>query len=189
MTLILLAYGSNLSHGGRSPKEIIRAALDMLAEHESVDIRATSRLYRTPAVPPGSGPDFVNGAAVLESDLAPGALIKVLHAVEAQLGRVRRQRWAPRVVDLDLLAIDDLVLPDRATEAHWRGLPPQEAARRSPGELILPHPRMAERAFVLVPLAEIAPYWRHPTLGLTVEEMLAALDPTEVAAVAPLPDP
>jgi 2-amino-4-hydroxy-6-hydroxymethyldihydropteridine diphosphokinase len=109
-----------------------------------------------------------------------------LHAIEARFGRERVRRWGPRTLDLDLLAYGELVLPDAVTQDRWRGLSPADQATQAPAELILPHPRLQDRAFVLVPLADVAPDWRHPRLGLTVLEMLNRLELAEIAAVTPL---
>ena len=109
-----------------------------------------------------------------------------LHRIEAEFGRERVQRWGQRTLDLDLLACGDAMLPDDATHALWRDLAPEQRLIRAPDELILPHPRLHERAFVLVPLADIAPDWRHPALGLTVAEMLARLPQAERDAVRPI---
>ena len=78
------------------------------------------------------------------------------------------------------------VVPDRDTWSQWRDLPPEEQARRAPDRLILPHPRLQDRAFVLVPLADIAPDWVHPVSGHSVRQMLSALPPDEINAVRPM---
>lgn len=142
-----------------------------------------SALYATPAFPAGNGPDYVNAAAALRWSGAPGALLDALHGIEAQFGRARDQRWGQRTLDLDLLAVGDRVLPDREVWAHWHDLPLRDQIGRTPDELILPHPRMQDRAFVLVPLAEIVPDWRHPVLGRTVREMRDALPRADLEAV------
>jgi 2-amino-4-hydroxy-6-hydroxymethyldihydropteridine diphosphokinase len=165
---------------------MLEAALEALAGRQGIALVRRSRWFATPAVPAGSGPDFVNGAAVMETALAPGALLEALHAVEAELGRVRPVRWAPRVCDLDLIAMGGLILPDRGTLARWMALDRGAAQQSAPPRLILPHPRLHERGFVLAPLADIAPDWRHPATGQTVREMLAALPADELAGIRPL---
>ncbi len=149
-------------------------------------IRGVSRLFRNPAFPPGSGPDFINCALKLETDLSSQALLDVLHEIEAAFGRVRKKRWGPRTLDLDLIAYDDLVLPDRRIHLEWARLPLEEQIKRVPETLILPHPRLAERAFVLVPLADVAADWVHPVTGQSVRQMLNALPSNEISEVRPL---
>lgn len=145
-----------------------------------------SRFFRTPAFPAGSGPDFVNAAFAIDWPGSPEDLLSLLHRVEADAGRTRINRWEARVLDLDLVAFGDDVRPDPATQTEWRNLPLAQAATRSPDRLILPHPRLQDRAFVLAPMADIAPDWRHPLTGRTVTEMLAALPPAERADIRPI---
>ncbi len=186
MTEALIALGANMPAEGRDPDTTLACALEMLGAVSGIAVSRTSRWYGTPAFPPGAGDDFVNGAAVLSTGLPPDRLLRVLHETEDRLGRTRPVRWGPRACDIDLLGMGDTVLPDRATVEGWLALPPGEAGRAAPAELILPHPRLHERAFVLVPLAEVAPEWRHPILGRTVAEMAAALAPEATAEVVPL---
>lgn len=160
------------------------SALSLL-DRESTRIRSVSRFFRTEAWPPGSGPDYVNAAALVRTRLSPHALLDLLHEIEAALGRQRSRRWGPRTLDLDLLFHGPAVLPDAATQSAWRALPPDRQQVEVPGGPILPHPRLQDRAFVLVPLAEIAPGWRHPLTGQTVAAMAAALPADQVAAVRP----
>ena len=149
---------------------------------------AVSRFFATPCFPAGAGPDYVNAAAVLE--IAPqtdaASTLAVLHRVEAQFGRKRETRWGMRTLDLDLLGLGDSALPDAETQDGWRNLDPALQARRAPDLLILPHPRLQDRAFVLVPLADVAPGWVHPRTGRSVAEMLAALPEADRAEVKPL---
>lgn len=147
-----------------------------------------SRLYRTPCFPAGAGPDYVNAAAVVtwRNVIEPAALLAAIHRIEAEFGRERLQRWGMRTLDIDLIAVGDSVLPDPATWKMWKDLPPAGQARRAPDRLILPHPRLQDRAFVLVPLADVAPDWRHPVLGRTIREMRDALSPEALAEVVPL---
>lgn len=180
--VVLFGMGSNLSAPDRTPRQTVVGALEMLSEALGAELRV-SGFYRTPAFPAGSGPDFVNVAAGLESDLPPEAVLEICHEVEAAYGRTRAQRWEARVLDIDLLAHGHAILPDRGVQRKWMDLPLETQKRDAPGTLILPHPRLHERAFVLRPLADIAPDWVHPVLGRSVAEMLAAVPAAELAEI------
>jgi 2-amino-4-hydroxy-6-hydroxymethyldihydropteridine diphosphokinase len=173
--------------GRRSPAELVAVALARLGAAEDRLI-AASRPWRTPCFPPGAGPDYVNAAAALATRRGPREMLAHLHALEAEFGRARTQRWGSRTLDLDLIAMDDTVLPDPATQTAWRLLPEAAQIGSTPDRLILPHPRLQDRAFVLAPLAEVAPDWVHPLTGLSVAEMLASRPEAERAEMVPLPD-
>lgn len=159
-TQALIALGSNLPGvGGATPEANIRRAAGGLAGH-GIRVLSLSPLYRTAPVPPSGQPDFVNAVALAETSLAPAAVLTALLEVERALGRVRAVKNEARIIDLDLLALGDTVLTGRED-----GM----------GGLVLPHPRLHERRFVLEPLCDVAPGWRHPTLGKTARDLLAGL--------------
>lgn len=145
-----------------------------------------SRLYQTPAFPAGAGPDFVNAVFALETTHAPADLLALMHDIEAQAGRERLLRWGPRVLDLDLLAIGDVIAPDLAVWTTWHDLDPAAQTESAPDQLILPHPRLQDRAFVLVPLSDVAPTWVHPVMDLSLQDLLDALPGDEIADVVPI---
>lgn len=165
MVRSLVALGSNLG----SRQSLLDEAVGRISKLRGVDLLATSRWYETAAVGgPIDQPAFLNGALLLESALAPQALLAELQAIERAAGRDRTVHWGPRSLDLDLLLCGDAVV-------------------RNP-ELTLPHPWLALRRFVLEPAAEIAADMRHPLLGWTIGQMLAHLDapPHYVALAGPL---
>lgn len=184
----IVSLGANLPSVAGDPGQSLREALTILHDEPGISIAAISRIWRTPAVPAGSGPDFANAAALIRTGLAARDLLDRLHAIEARFGRDRSTgRWSARVLDLDLVGLADLILPDAATLRRWIGLDSASQRILAPDRLILPHPRMQDRAFVLAPLAEIAPGWRHPLTDRTVSQMLAALGDDALAGMTPLP--
>ena len=182
----LIALGSNLGSASRGRAATLSAALAALATG-GVTLRRVSRFFATPCFPTGAGPDYVNACAAIRTDADPAKLLQRLHDIEQDFGRARVQRWGSRSLDLDLIAMGGTVLPDRDTQDRWRALPPAEQTRVAPEGLILPHPRLQDRAFVLGPLADIAPHWMHPLLRQNVAQMLADLPPEDRAALRPLP--
>ena len=162
--MILIALGSNLSSHAGDPRETLRAALAHLGDNGVTPV-AVSRFYRTPAWPDPRDPEFVNAVAQIVTELSPSELIARLHGTEAAFGRVRDARNAPRTHDLDILDYDGWI---------------------EPGPPVLPHPRMETRAFVLIPLRDVAPDWRHPVSGTRVDDLLAAIPQAERDAVKPL---
>ncbi len=181
----VIALGGNLPHGNSTPRQTLVRAIGEITD-SGLSVKAVSRFYATPCFPPGAGPDYVNAAVLVAGPSDPAAVLRILHGIEARFGRERVQRWGMRTLDLDLVFMGDLVLPDRATQQSWRDLPAAEQVRRTPDRLILPHPRLQDRAFVLVPVRDVAPDWRHPLLGRTVAEMCAALPKADLDGVTPL---
>jgi 2-amino-4-hydroxy-6-hydroxymethyldihydropteridine diphosphokinase len=180
-----IAMGANLPSGKTSPKDTLNAAINDLRQ-QNMTIAAISPFYSTPCFPAGAGPDYVNAAIHLKCALSPKDMLAHLHGIEANHGRERLERWGMRTLDLDLIACGDSILPDLETFEHWYDLPQEDQRRAAPSVLILPHPRLQDRAFVLVPLRDIAAEWRHPVLKLTVNEMCNALAPEALAEIVVL---
>ena len=170
----LIALGSSIKFDPvGEPQDVVGAALTEI-ERRIGGLTSVSRLYGTKAWPDPSQPSFVNAAARLDCNLEPVALLDALLSIELDFGRRRSVPNAPRTLDLDVIAVDDQVI---------------EQAR-----LQLPHPRMQDRVFVLQPLCDVAPLWRHPQTKQTTQEMLAQIkanptfDPTDIWPLAETPD-
>lgn len=150
-----VALGSNIGDS----QTILEAAIKSLAQTSGILLEAKSRWYKTKAVGPPQ-PDYLNGCVTLQVEMLPQQLLEILLGIEQQFGRVRQERWGPRTLDLDLLLFDDFIVDTP--------------------NLQIPHPRMRDRAFVLVPLAEIAPDWIEPVSGCVIKELLKEVDCSDV---------
>ena len=157
--MILIGLGANLPSPAGMPAETLKAALRELAGR-GITVESRSGFYRSAAWPNPIDPPFVNAVAAVVTCRPPAALLAELHKVEARFGRRRGAPNAPRTLDLDILDYDG-----RIEEG-----PPQ-----------LPHPRMASRPFVLLPLRDVAPNWRHPVSGFSIEKLIAALPAADLA--------
>jgi len=159
--MILLALGANLpSERFGSPLRTLEAALALL-QARGIAVVGHSRWYESAPLPPSDQPWYVNGVVALASAVEPGPLLTLLHGVEAELGRVRGEANAARPVDLDLIDY-------------------QGSTSEPGGWPVLPHPLMQDRAFVLLPLADVAPGWRHPRSGASLAELMVALPPDQL---------
>jgi len=161
--MILIALGANLPSPAGAPAETLEAALRELARR-SITIEMQSGFYRSAAWPDPSDPAFVNAVVAVRTELSPAAVLHVLHEVETAFGRKRGEPNAPRTLDLDLLDYD---------------------GRIETGPPELPHPRMEDRAFVLFPLRDVAPDWRHPVSGRLLGELIARLPETGIERLTP----
>ncbi len=150
-----IALGSNLGDS----HTILEAAIDLLAQMPATRVLSKSSWYFTKAVGPPQ-PDYLNGCALLQVEMIPEFLLEILLKIENNFGRLRNERWGPRTLDLDILLYENRII-------------------ETP-KLQIPHPRMRERAFVLVPLAEIAPDGIEPVSGLAIKELLKDVDCSDV---------
>jgi len=160
---VYVALGANLP-GDRhaTPRDTLEAAIVALADSGFSTVRRSSWWQSSPQ-PASDQPDFINGVVEISATGSPSSLLDLLHRIEADFGRTRRQRWEARILDLDLIDYRGQVSPGGAA-----------------GSPVLPHPRMAERLFVLLPLQEIAPAWRHPVSGAEIGILIDAAIPLNI---------
>jgi len=166
--LVFVALGANLPAVGLTSLQATLEAGIAALEAAGCVIVACSGWWRSPAWPPpqageAAQPDYLNGVVALRTELEPDALLARLHAIEAGFGRQRQGRWDARPLDLDLLDYAGQVQPIMV-----------------PGRAVLPHPRMAGRLFVLLPLREVAPAWRYPVSGLGIDALIEAAEPMKI---------
>ena len=178
----LCLIGSNQKWLGLPSKDVVIETLRQF-QKKNLYVRSLSRFYKTPAFPAGSGPDFANVAIEILFKGESDSLLEIFHSIEKEMGRKREKRWGERTVDIDLISFDTMVFPDVAVQTSWVNLPLAEQMQKTPDRLIVPHPRMQDRAFVLGPLMDIAPDWCHPVTGQTVRQMYEALPEMDKATL------
>ncbi len=163
--MIFIGLGSNLTTEHlQTSSAVVKAALDAI-DALGIKIVACSHFYETEPVPKSDQPWFINAVAQIETKLSAEELLKELHAIEEKLGRTRRDRWEARIIDIDLLCYDDLVLPE---QEQWL----LQSRNLENKEMVIPHSRMHQRDFVLIPFIELAPDWVHPVLAKSATELL-----------------
>lgn len=192
--MIVIALGSNMETDAGSPLTLINKSINLLTDN-NITVLARSPIYRSAPFPPMDQPDFLNAVVTAGTDIPPDDLMALLHDIETELGRKRRIRWEQRPIDIDLIDYHKYVTitsdkyvstaknqclsecPNfsRASKPLIQAGIPVEVAKPLP--LTLPHPRAHERAFVLLPLRDIAPDWRHPCFDLGVEDLILNLPP------------
>lgn len=161
--VVVLALGANLPSRWGVPPATFTRAVALLGEG-GVMVRWVSSLYRTKAVGPGLQESYYNAIVAAETALPPSVLLRFVKGLERQAGRRRGRLWGPRPLDIDLI--------------DYKGFGMGKAGRlRVPGQLILPHPELHKRSFVLAPLAEALPHWRHPRSGANAADLLKRLPP------------
>jgi len=162
---VYLGLGSNLEGLWGAPCECLERAVAVL-EEKNIKISITSGHYESPALGLGMQPSFVNRVISVRTDLSPAALLRQLKRIEHAAGRKPGARWGARPLDIDILDYGGRVL-------NWK----RGRATQGASGLILPHPELEKRAFVLKPLCEIAPNWHHPALDASASQLLASLEP------------
>lgn len=158
LTRSAIALGSNLGES----RATLENALKTIDQTPGITLKTYSSWYKTAPIGP-SQPDYLNACALLDVQLSPHELLKTLLSIEDKFGRVRQEHWGPRTLDLDVLLFGDLILDTT--------------------DLQIPHPRMTERGFVLVPLAEIAPDWIEPVSGKAISQLVETVDCSGVTLV------
>lgn len=171
----MLGLGANLSFGTFGPQQTLVAAVAKL-KAEGLSITAQSGFYETEPQPKSDQPNFINCVIVGQTAIEPRDLLALCQLVETEFGRERSARWSARTLDIDILDFDGQITPN---EAAWNKLAMSDGATTAMPELALPHPRLHQRAFVLVPLHELAAGWQHPVYQHTVSDMLKGISPPE----------
>jgi len=163
--LILIGIGANLAHPVYGPPRATLGAALATLEEADLSVSTRSRWYKSAPVPVSEQPWFINAVVQVETPLDPSDLMDLLLNTEEVFGRVRAEKNDPRLLDLDLLVYDATVIEE--------------------GNVVVPHPRLTQRAFVLLPMADIAPDWRHPVSGLAIDALISALPPEQQTEAIP----
>ena len=177
-----LALGSNLPHGGLQPLEVIQSAINALkvAGLGRVEV---SGFYRTAPVPISDQPDFINCVIAGETTYSALEMLDICQSIELSHGRKRAVRWDARTLDIDIISFNHQVYPSLE---EWRAIADNMKVSTNMPDLVLPHPFMHKRAFVLRPLCDLAPDWRHPVIGISALDLLSDQDEQARKSIVPV---
>ncbi|MEE2705199.1 MAG: 2-amino-4-hydroxy-6-hydroxymethyldihydropteridine diphosphokinase [Pseudomonadota bacterium] len=153
--MIIIAFGANLNSHVGSPMVTIKSAISALQSRGIIFVKY-SRFFETTPVPPSNNRNYINSVAIIETQMNPYELLNACHEVELMYGRERSYKNSPRTIDIDILAYNNIVIKNRKIQ--------------------IPHPRLHEREFVMIPLGEIAPNWKHPFLNISISELISNLE-------------
>lgn len=167
--LCWLALGSNLPHGGLQPQQVIRSAITSLKKAGLNEVKV-SGFYRTAPVPRSNQPDFINCVIAGETNYSALEMLDICQSVEMSYGRERAVRWDARTLDIDIINFGQQVFPSLD---EWHVVANNMKASTNIPHLVLPHPFMHRRAFVLRPLCDLMPEWRHPVFGRSASDLLS----------------
>jgi 2-amino-4-hydroxy-6-hydroxymethyldihydropteridine diphosphokinase len=182
MTTCLISFGANIPGPLGYPSETLNFAIKEF-QYQDLLIIKKSQIYSSPAFPDPKKPEYLNGCLQILVNCGPNDVLCRLKVIEKKMGRRTNHRWGSRICDLDLLSFESKVLPSSEIFNRWYRMPLKNQLLEKPDELLLPHPRIQDRAFVLKPLLDVAAGWMHPVHNLTVKEMFNFLPKEERDAV------
>ncbi len=184
---IIYAIGCNLVSKDNDSDDQLKLEFQMKKILNEFEVYSSdslcSKIYHSPAYPLGSGPDYLNAAVHMTSDLPAIELLGICREIEEKFHRERSYRWAPRSCDVDLIFVGQEILLSHKKWCEWANLSDAEYVSRQPDHIVIPHPRAHFRNFVLVPIGEIAPNHVHPVFNETVEKLRDKLPQEELSQI------
>ena len=186
MNNYVVVLGSNLSSEFGNSDETLKKCVNDIRSYRAIKSVVESKWYSSLSFLDEREPRYVNVGIELNTNLKPVELLNFTSALENKYGRKRQRRWDPRTCDIDILLCDQLILPNKLSFVKWLKLDLPDQIKLIPNELILPHPRLQERAFFLNPLNDLQPDWIHPFLKIKAKEMLDSLPPHELESIQEL---
>ena len=185
MVKCLISCGANISGPFGKPSETLTIVLDEF-EQRNLKVVNKSALYSSLAFPDPQEPKYLNRCLELKVDVKAAEVLTLLKQIEIRMGRRAGSRWGSRSCDLDLLSFAGQVCPNKKVFDYWYRMTLEKQIIEKPTVILLPHPRLQDRAFVLKPLMEFAAEWTHPVLNLSVREMYNSLSRADKESVKPI---
>ena len=180
MNEYVLILGANMPSKFGDILTTLQMCVEYIKNEEPIDLISQSKWYQSESFPDKSKPTFINVGIKIISKLEPYQILKIIDEIEKGFGRIRKRRWDARVCDIDIIYCNKKIIPTRNILKKWMSMKIEEQLITTPRTLILPHPRIQDRLFFLVPLNELSPNWRHPILGKTAKEILDSIPQNEI---------